>query len=36
MKGVEIIRTSNIEENYRKKIYKKLDDNLRVHIFRRK
>jgi len=33
IKGVEIIRTLNIEENYREKIYKKLDNNLSVQIY---
>ena len=33
IKGVEIIRTSNTEENYREKLYKKLDDNFSVQIY---
>ena len=33
IRGVEVIRTANIEENFRNKLYKKLDDNFSVHIF---
>ena len=33
IRGVEVIRTAKIEENFRNKLYKKLDDNFSVHIF---
>ena len=33
IRGVEVIRTAKIEENFRDKLYKKLDDNFSVHIF---
>ena len=33
IRGVEVIRTAGVEENFREKIYNKLDENFSVHLY---